>query len=135
MEKGALKDLFKRTLVDFLDSLINILPTEADLIVARIYVNDKVDSNDLINYFILTFMDENKPFKKAVEAKNEKAFLEAERDKDTGKHIFGNISDEKVQHFKYLWRSGTINGSNKNVIWKWLSSFVKITEKYQECKD
>lgn len=131
MEQGILKNLFKRTLVDFLDSLISILPSEPDLIVARIYVNDKAKSDDLINFFILNFMDQNKPFRKAVEVKNEKPFLDSERDKVTGKSIFGNVPDDKVNHFKYLWRSGIINNDNKDVIWKWLTSFVRIADKYQ----
>lgn len=125
MEKSVLRDLFKRTLVDFLDSLINILPSESDLIVARIYVNDKVSSEDLMNNFILKFMK----FKSDIESKREKTFLE----NDTGNSdIFGSIPEEKLNHYRYLWRSGSINNDNKQTIWKWLNSFIKIIDKYQK---
>jgi len=134
MERENYKSIFKKTLVDFLDSLIEILPSEPNLIVARIHINDKVESDSLINYFIFSFMDPNKPYKEAVEKHNEKPFLEAEKDKENGKSIFGNLPDEIVSHFKYLWRSNSISNDNKRIIWKWLSSLVKIVERYQECK-
>ena len=127
MEQENIKHLFKRTLVNFLDEIINILPSEPDLIVARIYVNDKSTPEDLLNFFILNFS----PHRKAIETKNEKVFLDSERDNKTGKSIFGSLSDDKINHFKYLWRSGVINNDNKEVIWKWLNSFIKIMDKYQ----
>jgi hypothetical protein len=123
MENNAspLKDLFKHTLVDFLDSLINILPTEPDLIVARIYVNDKMASDDLINYFIIHFMK----FKDHIKNKNETFFLEFKN--------YTCLPDEKVNNYKSLWTQ-SINKDNKIVIWKWLASFMKIVEKYQATK-
>ncbi len=130
-QQASLKNLFKRTLVDFLDSLITILPSEKDLILARIYVDTESHSDNFINFFILNFMDESKGYIKAVETQNEKPFLDSERDKETGRSIFGNLPDDKITRFKFLWRSNAINDANKKVIWKWISSFIKIATKYQ----
>jgi len=126
MDKKRLKELFKRTVIDFIDALINILPQEPDLIFARIYINDKIQSDTLVKNFILTFMDGGKPYEKAVDEKNDGVFL------DINPKIFGIIPEEKINHFKYIWRSGAVNDKNKQVIWKWLSSFVKIAKKFQD---
>lgn len=121
MEQSIIKDLFKRTLIDFLDSLISILPSEPDLIVARIFIADKVSADALVNSFILKIL----PFESAIMAHDEKAFLDGKLSA-----LVGN-NEDKANHFKMLWRSGTITDSNKQVIWKWAESFIKIIKKYQ----
>ena len=39
-------------------------------------------------------------------------------------------SRDKVSHFKKLWRSGVLDDEDKQVMWKWVDSFVYLSDKY-----
>ena len=117
---------FKSTLISFLDELIVQFPKEADLVIFRIFLKDRVPIVDVINYFTLKIL----PLKDMVKSRNEDFFLNHCK-------IFEDIQDKKdqgtVSHFKKLWRSSSLDDEDKNVVWQWFDSFIFLTEKYQKC--
>lgn len=115
---------FKKALIQFFDELIDQFPEEGEIVIIRIFLKDQIPIVDVMNYFIKEFI----PLKQLIEEKNEKFFLE-------NTTIFSKINKSKVMHFKKLWRSGRLDNEDKEVIWKWLTSFIFLSEKYQSIKE
>jgi hypothetical protein len=116
---------FKNALISFLDELISQFPSEADLVIFRIFLKDRVQIAYVVNYFVHKIL----PLKKMIIERNEDFFLN---------HCllfesFGNIDDKnKVNHFKRLWRSEHLDDDDKRIVWEWFDSFIYLSEKYQK---
>lgn len=117
---------FKNTLISFLDELIGQFPAEGDLVIFRIFLKDRVPIDSIINYFVLCIL----PLKKMVTDRDEDFFL----NKCDLFESFNPDKKNKVNRFKMLWRSESLDGSDKKVVWEWFDSFIFLTEKYQKCK-
>ena len=48
--------------------------------------------------------------------------------------ISNNLYLDKTLHFKKLWRSGKLDDDDKKIIWKWIDSFVYLSDKYIKIK-
>jgi hypothetical protein len=114
---------FKNSLITFIDELISQFPEEGDFVIIRIFLKDQVPIVDVINHVIRDIL----PIKMLVTAKDENFFLE-------NNVLFGSLNKNKVNHFKKLWRSGRLDTDDKNVVWKWMESFIFLAEKYQKIK-
>lgn len=118
---------FKRSLITFFDELITQFPTEADLVIARIFLNDQVPIKDVMDAFNLKINMEDCLLKKMVKERNESFFLEY--------NVFDSLGQkDKINHFKRLWRSGNLDIEDKEVVWKWVESFVYLADKYAKVK-
>lgn len=118
---------FKNCLISFLDELISQFPSEADLVIFRIFLKDRVPIVDVMNYFVLKLS----PFKDMVKSRDEDFFLNK-------CNLFENFGDNnkqsKVNKFKSIWRSEILDNDDKKVIWEWFDTFIYLSEKYQSCK-
>ena len=114
---------FKNGLIGFFDELIEQLPQEGDLIIVRIFLKDRVPIGDVMNYFIHKLL----PLKNLVKERNEKFFL----DNDV---LFQSLQSNKVNHFKRIWCSGVFDDDDKEVIFKWFESFIRLSERYQKIR-
>jgi hypothetical protein len=115
---------FKKQLISFFDELISQFPEEADLVLLRIFFNDQVQIKDVMEHFIhklLTLRD-------MIKNRDETFFLEHNV-------LFQTLDKDKVSHFKKLWRSGRLDNDDKQVVWKWVDSFVVLADKYQKIKN
>ena len=112
---------FKTCLIEFFDELIEQLPTEPDLIIARIFLKDRIPISDVMNYFVHKLL----PLKNLVKERNEDFFLENDV-------LFQRLQHNKVNHFKVIWRSGLLDDDDKEIIFKWFESFIRQAEKYQK---
>jgi hypothetical protein len=114
---------FRDTLVDFLDELItNYFPTETELIFMRMIVK-QAPVADLLGRFMRDLL----PLKQFVIEKNDEFFLN-----NTLLYIDAKISSEKENHFKSLWTSNILDEDDRNTIWEWMHSFIRISELYEE---
>jgi hypothetical protein len=116
---------FKNSLISFLDELIVQFPEEGDIVIFRIFVKDRIIISNIMNYFVQKIL----PLKKMVDERNEDFFLNhcsifEDINNDTQKH--------KVNKFKKLWRSNSLDEDDRIVIWKWFDSFMFLSEKYQK---
>ena len=117
---------FKNNLISFFDELIDLFPSEPDLVIVRIFLKDQIPIDEVINIFNSTINQDNNKFRKMIKDRNELFFLES--------NIFDSISKSKVLHFKKLWRSEQLDDDNKQIIWKWVDSFVYLADKYIKAK-
>jgi len=113
----------KTTLIDFFDELIELLPEEADLVVARIFLNDQIPIEDIMNYIVYKLI----PLKEMVVEQNDKFFLE-------NNILFEQLDENKVNHFKRIWENKVLETDDRNTIWKWFRSFIFLAEKYNGTK-
>ena len=116
---------FKETFISFLDELISQFPKEADLVIFRIFLKDRVPIVDIINYFVRKVL----PMKKMIEDRNEDFFL---NHCTLMEDINNQKTKSKVNHFKKLWRSETLDDEDKEVVWQWFDIFITLSEKYQK---
>ena len=126
MSETLILQEFKNNLITFFDELIDQFPTEADLVIIRIFLKDQIAIATVINIFNNTINKDGQKFKKMIKDRNENFFLET--------NIFDSISKTKIVHFKKLWRSNSLDDDDKQIIWKWIDSFVYLGEKYIKCK-
>jgi hypothetical protein len=114
---------FKKQLSIFFDELIAQFPKEGDLIVIRLFLTNQIAIEDVMGIFINTLNKNDKEFKKMITERDEVFFLEHD--------IFDTISKQKSGHFKKLWSSGQLDKDDKQIMWKWLDTFVYLANKYE----
>lgn len=115
---------FKSNLIQFFDELIEQFPSESELVLIRIFLNDQVPIESVMNYFIKDIL----PHKELVKARDGEFFM-------SNNILFGRRLDKtKPNYFKNLWRSTQLDAQDREVIWKWFDNFIKIAEKYMKAK-
>jgi hypothetical protein len=117
---ATIKTVFKNSLVDFIDELINIFHTDNELIKARIYVKDKLCMEDCMN--TICFKLHN--VKDDIDARNETNLLK-------NSELFRGLDHDKVCYFKNIWRSNVLDKETKETIFKWFDSFMRLVELYR----
>jgi hypothetical protein len=118
---------FKNSLISFVDELIEQFPQEPDLIILRIFLKDQIPIEDVMNKFIYTINKNDQELKKYIADRNEFVFLESD--------VFDGIAKSKSINFKKLWRSGNLDKEEKETVWKWIDSFVKLSDLYTKVKN
>lgn len=127
MSETEILKQFKNALISFLDELIGQFPAEGDLVIFRIFLKDRVPIHNVLNYFVMKIL----PLKDMVKERDEDFFLNK-------CDLFEGIGDTenkgKINRFKMLWRSESLDDDDKKVVWEWFDSFIYLSEKYQKCK-
>jgi len=118
---------FKNNLISFIDELIDQFPREPDLIIARIYLKDQTDIKDIMESFTHNINKNDQIIKKMLKERNEMFFLE--------NSSFDNFNKSKLAYLKKIWRSPALDTENKNIIWKWIDSFIFFSDKYIKLKN
>ena len=117
---------FKNSLITFFDELIDQFPEEGDLIIVRIFLKDQMPIENVMTIFINNLNKDEQKLRKMVKDRNEIFFLE--------NNVFDTVNKNKVLHFKKLWRSGRLDDDDKKVVWKWIDSFIFLSDKYNKEK-
>ncbi len=115
---------FKKSLIILMDELIDQLPQEADIVICRIFLKNQVNIVDVMGYFIMKIL----PLKTYVKKRDDRFFLQHNI-------LFGKLDKNKVNHFKRLWTSSALDEDDREVIWTWFDCFIRLSEKYQRCKE
>jgi len=117
---------FKNSLISFFDELIEQFPEEGDLVMIRIFLKDQILIEDVINIFNHNINKNEQKLKKLIKERDEGSFLE--------NNIFDSLNQSKINHFKKLWRSVRLDKEDKDVIWRWVDSFIYLGDKYMKLK-
>jgi hypothetical protein len=121
---SEIENQFKNALISFLDELISQFPQEGDLVIFRIFLKDRIPITNILNFFVHKIV----PLKQMIVDRNEDFFM-------NHCNLFDAINSDKkdkLNHFKKLWRSGSLDDDDKRVVWEWFDSFVFLSEKYQK---
>ena len=112
--------VFKESLIQFLDALMDLLPDEKDLIILRIMFENQIPIETAMTIFSSRII----PYRKMVEQKDERFFLECT-------DLFSGIKKDKVSYFKDLWQSNDLSIDDKKELWRWFTLFLKLALKYE----
>jgi hypothetical protein len=113
---------FHSNIVSFLDELIELFPSDADLILIRLLLKDTIPPTKIIN----TFIKEIIPNKESIKTRDDDFFMKST--------LFDSFDKSKMNHLKILWKSTIIDDEDRQVIWKWFDTFVYLAEQYQKAK-
>ena len=114
---------FKSQLIIFFDELIESFPMEGDLVVARLFIANQVPIVDLMNDFNHHINKNDGRLRKMIKERREDFFL---------KETLFTKHKESLDHFKRLWRSSTMDNEDKDIIWKWVDTFIFLGDKYSK---
>ena len=114
-------------LVSFFDELIESYPSETEFVVYRIFICDQLPILDVMQYIV----DKLVPLEEQVKQKDEKFFL-------NNNILFENLGDKgknKLNHFKNIWLSDNTDNEDREILWKWFSTFIYLAKAYSSCKE
>ena len=112
---------FKSQLIIFFDELIENFPEEGDLVIARLFIANQVPIVDLMHDFNHHINKDDQRLRKMIKDRREDFFLH--------NTLFANHKST-LNHFKKLWRAGTLDNDDKEIIWKWVDTFIFLSDKY-----
>lgn len=121
VSRKYLSEQLKEQILNLIDDLIEILPKEQDILLARIFFEFQDDEKIMKGFqkFVL-------PQRKYIEEKDERYFTEND-------YIFGDLPKDKVKHFKYLYeKENVLSTEDKNVIWQYFQLFLNICDNYKK---
>jgi hypothetical protein len=124
---------FKNNLISFFDELIDQFPDLGELVMIRIFLNDQVIIKDVVESVSYQINKNDQMIRKIVRDRNEEFFLE-ENNFFNGLSVSSSKKD-KVLKFQTIWRSNRLDKEDKDTIWKWIDSFVFLTDKYNKMKE
>ena len=122
-------NIFKTSIISFMDELIDQFPSETALIHGRILLKDQIPIEVTMRDFITKIERNDGLLKKLIKNKDSKFFLEhnifsLEANSDV------SMSGTTTNHFRTIWLS-ELDDHDREVMWKWFESFVALAEKYQ----
>ena len=120
---------FKNNLISFFDELIDQFPDMGDLVMIRIFLNDQIIIKDVVEFVSYQINKNDNLIRKIIKDRNEEFFLE-------DNNFFDGLAKQKdkVLKFQNIWRSNRLDNEDKETIWKWIDSFVYLTDKYNKLK-
>jgi hypothetical protein len=107
--------------LNLLDDLLCICPDESDILLVRIFFENQVDQQLLMDGFVRWVY----PWKDHILDHNEDFF-------NKNDHIFGPLPTDKVSYFKDKMNDGTFDEEDKKVIWEYFEVFVRLIDKYKK---
>jgi len=113
---------FKKLLLSFTDELIERFPNEADFIVMRIFIDTQIPIKTIIDNFIEQLKKDNMKLRGIITNRNDSFFI--------NEKPFSFMSDERNNKLGTLWLSGVLDDEDKGVLWSWVDSFVKLSDRY-----
>ena len=96
----------------------------------RIFLKDQVIIKDVVESVSYQINKNDQLIRKIIKERNEEFFLEEN-------NFFDGLSkqQDKVLKFQTIWRSNRLDNEDKETIWKWIDSFVYLTDKYNKMKE
>jgi hypothetical protein len=122
MSSIKLLTMFKTQILSFCDELIEQFPEEADFVVLKLCVDGRIPIKTAIDGFIKSINRDDKKLRVMIKARNDKFFIE--------ENPFSFISSDKVSRFSKIWSSSSMDDEDRNVIWRWIDTFVTIADNY-----
>ena len=114
----------KTDLIKFFDNLISAFPEEGDFVIIRFLIDGKFPIEKIMDCIVEKML----PIKDMVYTKNDKFFLE-------NNVLFQELGmNDKVNYFKNLWVSDSLEQEDRDNIWSWFERFIRRAEMYKKVK-
>jgi len=118
---------FRDELIRFCDDLIEVLQDnkylQTDVILTRLMISEQMSIQTVMLNFIKFIL----PYKYKLKNRDEIFFLES-------KSIFGSLADKtkktSVPMVKQMWVSGELTDDDKDVIFRYFDTFIRLAEMY-----
>jgi hypothetical protein len=114
--------IFKNQVLAFCDELIEQFPAEADFVVLRLFIDGRIPIKNAMEGFNKNINRDDNKLRLMIKERNEQFFI--------NENPFTFLSTEKISRLSKLWTDGDMDQDDKDVIWKWIDSFVTIGDKY-----
>jgi len=111
----------KIQVLNLIDDILIITPNEPDVILIRLFFENQVEPERLMNEFIKWVH----PWKDFIKRRDEKFFQDNE-------HIFGPLPTDKLKYLKKRLNDGTLDPEDKDAIWKYFEVFISLMDKYKK---
>lgn len=108
---------FLSNFTTFIDELIDQFPAQSALILFRLSIGNDISGDDIMTHVIQHFL----PHKQKIKDRDLDFFLKNHK-----------YEKQHIDTFLNIWKS--IDEENKQIIWKWVDKFIRLTEKYQKRK-
>lgn len=112
---------FRKSLIDFFDSLIEIFPEEKQLIIYRIALKN-APVEEVMKHFVVNIY----PHRDMIKNKENKFFTEV--------NLLGAVGGDENNYMKNIWCCPDLQQSDKDSVWKWMEKFVGCVKKYIDLK-
>lgn len=114
---------FKKSMVQFIDELIQQFPHEPSFVLVRIFINDKIPIKDVLG----RFMKECLPYKNVVAKRDATFFVYS--DFIYEKYV-EDVGTDNMSNFRSVWDSEYLDDDDKDAIWDWIELFISICTQY-----
>ena len=115
---------FKKLLMSFCDELIIQFPNETDFAMLKLFLNSQIPIKAAMELFVKHINKDDGKLRKMISSRNEDFFI--------NENPFGFLGTGRIDKLSSLWQHESVDGDDKDVIWQWVDSFVKIGDKYSE---
>lgn len=121
MSKTEVLIMFRKNLLDFLSNLIKQFPKEGDFVLLKILLSDQIPIEEAMKIFSERIL----PYVDMIKSKDERFFLEST-------DLFEGVANDKVNYFRNIWLSPSLNQDDKDNLWKWFRLFANLAVKYSQ---
>jgi ubiquitin len=121
LSKTELLIMFRKNLLDFLSNLIEQFPKEGDFVLLKILLSDQIPIEEAMKIFSERIL----PYVDMIKNKDERFFLEST-------DLFEGVANDKVNYFRNIWLSPSLNQDDKDNLWKWFRLFANLAVKYNQ---
>ncbi len=121
MSKTEILIMFRKNLLDFLSNLIEQFPKEGDFVLLKILLSDQIPIEEAMKIFSERIL----PYVDMIKSKDERFFLEST-------DLFEGVANDKVNYFRNIWLSPSLNQDDKDNLWKWFRLFANLAVKYSQ---
>lgn len=113
---------FKKLLLSFCDEIIEQFPNEGDFVILKMFIDLQIPIATLMDEFNLQLNRKEQKIRKMISDRNDDFFV--------NENPFTFVSNDRVNRLSALWQDESMHPDDKDVIWQWIDSFVKVCDKY-----
>ena len=124
MSTLKLLTLFKTQILAFCDELIEQFPEEVDFVILKIFIDGRVPIKTAIESFNNNINKDNNKLRGMIQIRNDNFFMK--------ENPFTFMSSDKISRLSKIWNADNMDDDDREIIWKWIDSFVTIGDKYSK---
>jgi hypothetical protein len=109
---------FKVILLQFIDELVQMFPSDSDIVLCRILIKDQIPIEAVLNIFVKYFINHID----MIENRDESFF-------STGTDEFCQALKLRSNIFHRIWFLENLDADDKATLWEWIVSISKLVQK------